>query len=52
VIANFRLEHLQQVLEKLAQTDYRLVMTGYGMKVTEVLAVEGSEYIVALFLLI
>jgi hypothetical protein len=50
VIADFWLEHLQQVFKKFAKTDDRLIVARDGVKIAEVLAVEGTEDVVTLFL--
>jgi hypothetical protein len=50
VEAHFRLVHLQQVLEQLAQTDDALTVTRDVLQLAEVLAVEGPEDEVDIFL--
>ena len=47
--ADFRLVHLQQILEQFTQADNRLWVVRNALQLTEVLAVHGSENEVALF---
>ena len=52
MVADLGLEHLQQVLEQLAQTYYRLRVTRHRVQVAEVLTVKRSEYEITFILLV
>ena len=52
VIAHFRLVHLQQVFKQLAEGEDGLGVGGDGVQVAEVFAVQSSENIVTVFLLL
>lgn len=51
MVAHFWFKHLKKIFEKFAKANDRLIVAGYSVQITEVLAVQSSEDKVTLLFL-